>query len=104
MIKDNGTWHKKMRAEAFRDPEILAEYEEFKLEFELAEQLKSARKQRHFSQQMIADKMHSSKSAVSRLEAAGGSKNHSPSLSSLSRYAQALGCHLEIKLVPNLGI
>ena len=35
------------------------------------------------------------------LSAAGGGKaKHSPSIATLRRYAQAVGCRLEIKLVP----
>jgi len=35
---------------------------------------------------------------VSRLEAAG---KHAPSLTTLKKYARAVGCRLDIKLVPN---
>jgi hypothetical protein len=38
--------------------------------------------------------------AVARLEAGGGSKQHSPSIATLQKYATAVGCRLEIKLVP----
>ena len=41
--------------------------------------------------------MGTTKSAVSRLEAVG---KHAPSISTLKRYARAVGCQLEIKLVP----
>ena len=101
MIKDNGTWYEQVRTEALSDPEILAEYEAYCLNLEIASQLKSARKRAHLSQEKIAAKMLTSKSAVARLEAAGGSNKHSPSLSTLARYAKTVGCHLEIKLVPN---
>ena len=37
------------------------------------------------------------KSAISRLEPAG---KHTPSLATLQRYARAVGCDLQIKLVP----
>ena len=42
--------------------------------------------------------MGTTKSAVSRLEATG---KHTPSLTSLKKYAQAVGCRLEIKLIPD---
>ena len=35
--------------------------------------------------------------AISRLESAG---KHAPSLATLKRYAQAVGCDLQVKLVP----
>jgi hypothetical protein len=37
---------------------------------------------------------------VSRLEAAG---KHSPSVATLTKYAKAVGCEVEIKLVPTAG-
>jgi transcriptional regulator with XRE-family HTH domain len=40
--------------------------------------------------------MGTTKSAVSRLEAAG---KHSPSVSTLKKYARAVGCEVEIRLV-----
>ena len=41
--------------------------------------------------------MGTTKSAVSRLEAAG---KHAPSVASLKKYAEAVGCKLKIELVP----
>ena len=41
--------------------------------------------------------MGTTKSAVSRLEAAG---KHSPSVATLKRYARAVGCEIEIRLQP----
>ena len=38
------------------------------------------------------------KSAVSRLEAAG---KHSPSVAPLKQYAKAVGCGIEIRLLPD---
>lgn len=101
-MRDDGTWHDKLKEKALKNPEILAEYEQFKLEFELAEQLKVMRLKMHFSQGVVAQKMHSSKSAVSRLESAKGGLKHSPSISTLRRYADAIGCILEIKLKPSI--
>jgi len=44
--------------------------------------------------------MGTTKSAVSRLESAG---KHAPSLTTLKKYAQAVGCHLKIKFIPKSG-
>ena len=44
--------------------------------------------------------MGTTKSAVSRLESAG---KHAPSLATLKRYAEAVGCELQVKLVPQKG-
>jgi len=38
--------------------------------------------------------------AVARLESGGGSDRHSPSLGTLRRYAEAVGCDLVVRLVP----
>jgi len=37
--------------------------------------------------------------AIARLESGGGSKQHSPSIATLRKYAEAVGCDLEIKLI-----
>ena len=55
------------------------------------------------SQKELAKAMHTSPSAISRLEAGFGRERHSPSLDTLRRYANALGCYLSIKLVPKLN-
>ena len=39
--------------------------------------------------------------AITRLESSLTSGKHSPSLATLKKYAQALGYHLEIRLVQN---
>jgi hypothetical protein len=41
--------------------------------------------------------MGTTKSAISRLEGAAGI--HTPSLATLKRYAEAVGCELQVKLV-----
>jgi transcriptional regulator with XRE-family HTH domain len=49
------------------------------------------------TQESIAQKIGTAKSAVSRLESGG---KHIPSITTLRKYAEAVGCELEIKLVP----
>ena len=49
------------------------------------------------SQEAVAELMGTTKSAISRLEAAG---KHAPSMTTLKKYARAVGGHLEIKFVP----
>jgi transcriptional regulator with XRE-family HTH domain len=58
----------------------------------------AARSKFGLTQEAVADLMGTTKSAVSRLEDAG---KHAPSLTTLKNYARAVGCRLEIKLVPN---
>jgi len=72
-------------------------YDEREEEYALVKEMLSARARVGLSQEAVAERMGTTKSAISRLEAAG---KHSPSLSTLKKYAQAVGCHLEIKFVP----
>lgn len=77
-----------------KDPEYVAEYDALAAEFELAEVLINAREASGFSQQEIAKRMNTKQSVVARLESAQGN----PTVKTLSRYAEALGGHLQIKI------
>ncbi len=92
--------HEELRALALSDPEVKAEYDALEDEFSLYREILKARKAAGLSQADVAKRMESTQSAVARLEAAGGSKKHSPSINTLRRYAEAVGCHLEIKFKP----
>lgn len=72
-------------------------YEELEEEYRLTGEMLAARSKYGLTQEAVAERMGTTKSAVSRLEAAG---KHAPSLSTLKKYARAVGCRLEIKLVP----
>ncbi len=72
-------------------------YEALEEEYRLTREMLAARSKYGLTQEAVAERMGTTKSAVSRLEAAG---KHAPSLSTLKKYARAVGCHLEIKLVP----
>jgi DNA-binding XRE family transcriptional regulator len=73
-------------------------YEDLEEEYHLTREMLAARSKFGFTQEAVAELMGTTKSAVSRLEAAG---KHAPSLTTLKKYARAVGCRLEIKLVPN---
>ncbi|MBK1645885.1 transcriptional regulator [Thiocapsa imhoffii] len=77
-----------------------ATYESLALEYALADEMIKARANAGLTQDAVAARMGTTKSAVSRLESAG---KHAPSLATLKRYAAAVGCGLEIKLVPREG-
>jgi DNA-binding XRE family transcriptional regulator len=66
------------------------------LEYQVVSQLLKARAKAGLTQEAVAQRMGTTKSAVSRLESAG---LHAPSLSTLKRYAHAVGCEIQIKLV-----
>lgn len=72
-------------------------YESLALEYALANEMLAARSQAGLTQDAVAQRMGTTKSAVSRLEAAG---RHAPSLATLKRYAAAVGCELQVKMVP----
>lgn len=65
--------------------------------YEVVAQLLRARTKAGLTQDAVAERMGTTKSAVSRLEGAG---KHAPSLSTLRKYALAVGCELQVRLVP----
>lgn len=66
-------------------------------EYALVRGMLSARAKSGLTQEAVAVLMGTTKSAVSRLESAG---KHAPSITTLKRYARAVGCDLKIELVP----
>lgn len=72
-------------------------YDALELEYELASQLLKARTRAGLTQDAVAERMGTTKSAISRLE---GSGKHAPSLTTLKKYARAVGCDLQVRLVP----
>ncbi|MEY2890579.1 MAG: hypothetical protein RJA98_487 [Pseudomonadota bacterium] len=71
-------------------------YDALAPEYEVIAQLLKARTRAGLTQDAVAERMGTTKSAVSRLE---GSGKHAPSLATLRKYAQAVGCELQLKLV-----
>jgi DNA-binding XRE family transcriptional regulator len=59
--------------------------------------LLAARIDAGLTQAQVASRMGTTASAISRLENAAG---HRPTVTTLEHYAQAVGCSLEIQLVP----
>jgi DNA-binding XRE family transcriptional regulator len=72
-------------------------YDQLELEYLVASQLLKARARAGMTQDAVAERMGTTKSAISRLESAG---KHAPSLETLKRYAEAVGCELKVRLVP----
>ena len=71
-------------------------YDALEVEYALAREMLSARSRAGLTQEAVAIRMGTTKSAVSRLEASG---KHAPSVASLRKYAQAVGCELKIEFV-----
>ena len=71
-------------------------YDALALEYQVADQMLKARSRAGLTQDAVAERMGTTKSAISRLESAG---KHTPSIATLKRYASAVGCELQVKLV-----
>ena len=91
--------HEEIVGKMLNDPEVKAEYDALEPEFELLDELLKARDEAGLTQEDVAKRMGTSRPAVARIEAGGGTKRHSPSIATLRKYAEAVGCKLQIKLV-----
>jgi len=89
--------HKVFLAKAKKRKGFNAAYESLEEEYAVVREMIAARRKSNLTQEGVAKLMATTKSAVSRLESAG---KHTPSLATLKKYALAVNCRLEIKLVP----
>ena len=89
--------HKQLRTKALANAEVKAEYEKLADEFSLLDEFLKARAAQGLTQAQVAEKIGTTQSAVARMES--GSGKHSPSLATLTKYADALGCKLVVRLV-----
>jgi DNA-binding XRE family transcriptional regulator len=89
--------HDQFLARAMKRKGFARAYAESADEYQLIRELLAARAKAGLTQEQVAESMGTTKSAVSRLEAVG---KHSPSVSTLKKYARAVGCEVEIRLVP----
>jgi DNA-binding XRE family transcriptional regulator len=76
-----------------KDPAFKKEYDALEEAFALAGELIGARAKAKLTQAQVAKRMGTSQSAVARIES-----GRAPSLSSLRKYAKAVGRKVEIKL------
>ena len=93
---------KQFRARAFKRPSVRKAYDELEDEFAFLDEVLKARAQAGLTQAEVAARVGTTQSAIARLESGAG--RHSPSISTLQRYARALGYRLEIKLVKGRGL
>ncbi len=91
--------HEELKKSMLSNPKVKSEYDSLQEEFSLFDELLKARVHAGLTQAEVADRMGTKTPAVARLENGGGNKQHSPSISTLRKYAKAVDCHLEIKLV-----
>ena len=94
--------HKQLREKALRRADVKEEFAKAGEEFVLLDEFLKARTEQGLTQAQVAERIGTTQSAVARMESGRG--KHSPSLATLSRYAQALGCKLEIRLVRDRSV
>jgi len=76
-----------------KNPAFKKEYDALEGEFSLINELLSARSKAKLTQAQVAKRMGTSQSAVARIES-----GRTPSLTSLRKYARAVGRKVEIRL------
>lgn len=91
-------WNKQIEKKVMSDPESREIFERKSREIEIALLMRKTREKLKLSQEDVAQRMHTTRSAISRLESCGGGR-HSPSIETLLKYAQALGYAVKINLV-----
>jgi ribosome-binding protein aMBF1 (putative translation factor) len=82
-------------AESLQDPEFKKEWDALEVEHTLSIKLIEARLKKKMSQRQLADKIHTSQAAISRIEAMNGN----PSVALLKRIAAGLDTKLQISFV-----
>ncbi len=92
--------YKEFKAKALQDPAVRAEYERLEREEgPMLDAILAARREAGLTQAQVAERMGTKAPAVARLEAALISGTPSPSLTTLRKYAAALGKRLQVQLV-----
>lgn len=87
---------KDFKRELLADQTARAEYEAQSAEFELTRELIAARSRAGLTQGEIAHRMGTTQSVIARLE--GGKRQ--PSIRTVQRYAEALGCRAVVRIEP----
>lgn len=84
-----------LKQRLLENPEVGEEYAKADTEFGLIEAMITARREAKLTQAELAEKIGTTQSAIARLEAG----RVSPSISTLRRYAEATGHHLQVGFV-----
>jgi len=93
--------HEELKQKALKNKNVKEEYDKLDLEFQLLNEMLTARKEAGLNQSQVAELMGTKQTSITRLESALSVGNHSPSLSTIKKYANAVGCHLDIRFVQN---
>jgi len=93
--------HDELKSAALSDPKVRAEYEASAPEFELLRTILAARQKSGLTHSQVAERMGIRPEKVESFELSLTKGKRLPSLSDLRKYAEAIGCHLEIRFVHN---
>lgn len=89
---------KAFKERALERPDVRKAYDELAPAYQLRRQLVALRQRAGLTQEQLAERLHTSKSNISRLESVGSSI--SPKLSTIADYAAAMGYDIRIDFVP----
>ena len=90
---------KKVIAKAKLRPGFTQAWDALEEEYAALEALLGARKMTGLTQEELANRMGTTKSAISRLESSLRNEKHSPSFATLKKYANACGKRLVVQFV-----
>lgn len=90
--------HAELKVKALQCPEVCLAYDDLEEKYALIRELLQARLSAGLTQMAVAERMSTKAPAIARLESGG---QHSPSVNTLRKYARAVGCKLEIRLIPD---
>lgn len=85
---------KQLKAKLLDNPAVQAGYNALAEEFDIPRELVTARARAGLTQAEVAERMGTTQSVVARLE--GGRRQ--PSMRTVQRYAQAIGCRAVVRL------
>ncbi len=89
---------KSFKEKALKHPGVRKIYDELAPAYELRRKLVSLRQNAGLTQEQVAEKLHTNKSNISRLESVN--TTISPKLSTIADYADAIGYDIKINFVP----
>ena len=99
-IKTKALSHKQMVNKMLKNSAVKAEVDKLnREEFAILDEILAARKESGLTQAQIAKLMGTRAPAIARLESSLATGKHSPSLSTLRKYAAAVGKKIELHLV-----
>jgi DNA-binding XRE family transcriptional regulator len=90
---------KKALSKAKLRPGFTQAWDALEEEYTALEALLGARKMAGLTQEELADRMGTTKSAISRLESSLRNEKHSPSFTTLKKYANACGKKLVVQFI-----